>query len=123
MKSKEALASAKPKTVDAYIAATPQPQRRALEKLRQTIKTAAPEAVEGVHYGMAGYKYKGKPVIYFARGKDHVALYGGFVDQYDELKADPQAKGTVRFQADRLPSDRLVRKIVKDRLAAIDAGP
>jgi uncharacterized protein YdhG (YjbR/CyaY superfamily) len=113
---------AKPNTVDEYIAASPAKLRPALKKLRKTIKAAAPNATEAMAYGMAGYKYKGKPVILFAHWKDHLALYGSFVNEYaDELKAFTLLKGTVRFPADQPPSDRLLTKIVKGRMAAIDA--
>lgn len=114
---------AKPNTVDEYIAASPAKLRPALKKLRKTIKAAAPNATETIGYGMASYKYKGKPVILFAHWKDHVALYGSFVNEYaEELKAFTVLKGTVRFPADRPPSDRLITKIVKGRMAAIDEG-
>ncbi len=37
----------------------------------------APKATEGIHYGMAGYKYKGKPVIYLARWRTTLRCMGG----------------------------------------------
>lgn len=124
MKTKQAAArTTHAKTVDEYIAAAPKGQRAVLAKLRQTIKAAAPKATESIAYGMAGFKYRGKPVIYFANWKGHIALYGSFADEYaDELKAFELAKGTVRFPPDRPPSDRLLTKIVKGRIAAIDAA-
>lgn len=113
----------KPNTVDDYIAASPAKLRPALKKLRKTIKAAAPNATESIGYGMASYKYKGKPVILFAHWKDHVALYGSFVNEYaDELKGYTVLKGTVRFPPDKPPSDRLLTRIVKGRMAAIDEG-
>jgi uncharacterized protein YdhG (YjbR/CyaY superfamily) len=82
-----------------------------------------PRRAESIAYGMAGFKYKGKPLIYFANWKGHIALYGSFADEYaDELNAFELAKGTVRFPPDHPPSDRLLTKIVKGRIAAIDAA-
>ncbi|MGZ4190361.1 MAG: hypothetical protein ACXVD2_09095, partial [Actinomycetota bacterium] len=40
------------KSVEAYLAACPKDQRAALEKLRATIKSAIPEPVEAIAYGM-----------------------------------------------------------------------
>jgi uncharacterized protein YdhG (YjbR/CyaY superfamily) len=124
MKRRQVAARTTPvKTVDEYIAEAPKNQRAVLAKLRRTIKAAAPEASESIAYGMAGFKYKGKPVIYFANWKGHIALYGSFADEYaDQLKAFELAKGTVRFLPDHPPSDRLLTKIVKGRIAAIDAA-
>ncbi|HVH62204.1 MAG TPA: DUF1801 domain-containing protein [Candidatus Dormibacteraeota bacterium] len=113
----------KPKTVDEYIAASPARLRPTLNRPRKVIRAAAPKATEVIGYGMAGYKYKGKPVVYFAHWKDHVALYGSFVNEYaQELKAFTLLKGTVRFPPEKPPSDRLLTKIIKSRVAAIDAG-
>ncbi len=57
------------KTVDQYIAGTPKEQHAALEKLRRTIKAAAPKATEGLSYGMVGYKLNGKYLVYFGSWK------------------------------------------------------
>jgi uncharacterized protein YdhG (YjbR/CyaY superfamily) len=124
MKRKQTAATTPPvKTVDEYIAKAPKNQRAVMAKLRQTIKAAAPAASESIAYGMAGFKYKRKPLIYFANWKGHIALYGSFADEYaDELKAFELAKGTVRFPPDHPPSDRLLTKIIKGRIAAIDAA-
>ena len=99
--------STKAKTVDEYLAAAPTAQRAALGRLRKTIKAAAPKAVEVISYGMAGFKYNGKPVVYFSYWKDHCALYG-------------PGTGTIKFTADKRLPDRRVTSIVKNRIAAID---
>jgi uncharacterized protein YdhG (YjbR/CyaY superfamily) len=114
-----------PKTVDDYIAAAPKDQRAALTKLRQTIRTAAPKATELVSYGMAGFKQGGERVAYFAHWKAHVALYGtgrDFIDAHaDEVRPYLQSKGTLRFPADKPLPYGLVTRIVKARIAEIEA--
>jgi uncharacterized protein YdhG (YjbR/CyaY superfamily) len=94
--------------VDAYIAAAPEPARAALQALRRTINAAAPEAVESIAYGMAGYKYRGKPLVYFAALKNHCALYG-------------TAAGTLRFAPDQPPPEERVQDLIRQRIAAIEA--
>ena len=112
---------ARTKTVAEYPAARPTDKRATLATIRKTIKAAAPDAVEGIAYGIVGYKYKGRPLIYFGYGKDHCALYGGWVQDYaDELKKYVASKGTLRFSADKPMPTRLVTKIVKARVAQID---
>lgn len=112
------------RTVAEYLAAAPKDKRAALTKLRQTIKAAAPGAIEGIGYGIAGYKYKGKPLLYFGYAKAHCALYGGIGSVIDahaaELKAYDVSKGTIRFTTDKPLPDRLVTKLVKARMAEID---
>lgn len=44
------------KNIDDYIAAQPAEYRASLEKIRQTIRKAAPEAEEYIGYGMPGFK-------------------------------------------------------------------
>jgi uncharacterized protein YdhG (YjbR/CyaY superfamily) len=44
------------KNIDDYIAAQPREYQASLEKIRQTIKKAAPEAEEYIGYGMPGFK-------------------------------------------------------------------
>ena len=95
------------KTVGAYLAAAPKDQRAALMELRKTIKAAAPNATEGISYGMAGYKHNGKSLIYFSYWKDHCALYG-------------TGEGSIKFTAEKPLSARLVTKIVKARVAEIE---
>jgi len=50
-----------PKSVDEYLAAQPEAMRAKLEQVRAAIRKAVPEAVEGIGYGMPGYKLHGKP--------------------------------------------------------------
>jgi uncharacterized protein YdhG (YjbR/CyaY superfamily) len=73
---KTATKKAAPKTVAGYIAAAPKEQRAALERLRRTIKAAAPKATEGLSYGIVGFKQNGKYVAYVGTWKAHFALYG-----------------------------------------------
>lgn len=121
MKKRDETSAAKtrPATVDDYLAAAPADQRVALTRLRATIRAAAPRAVESFSYGMAGYKHSGRPLLYFAYWKDHLALYGNFDALASELQGYDKGKGTIRFPAHKPPSDQLVEKIVKARIADI----
>ena len=115
----------RPKTVAEYLAAAPKEKRAALTALRKTIKAAAPKATEGISYGIVGFKHNGKPLVYLGYAKAHCALYGStghFVDAHAaELKGYEVSKGTIRFPADKPVPARLVTKMVKARVAKIDA--
>ena len=114
----------KPNTVDGYIAAAPKEQRASLEKLRKTIKAAAPKATDGLSYGIVGFKQDGKYVAYFGTWKAHIALYGfgGRVIKAHAVELRPyvQSKGTIQFPADEPIPYGLVTKLVRARIAEIE---
>jgi uncharacterized protein YdhG (YjbR/CyaY superfamily) len=117
-------ANSSPRTVDEYIEAAPAGRRRGLTQLRATIKAAAPAATESVSYGIAGFKYGGKPLVYFGYWKDHLALYGlgaGVIKSHAaDLKPYDVEKGTIRFAAGVAAPAALVRTLVRARLAELD---
>src|SRR5688572_2378439 len=97
-----------PKTVDDYIRTFPAEVSNRLEKIRKSIKTAAPKAEELISYGIAAYKYKGI-LIYFAGFKNHVSVYPAprTAELFKkELAAYEGGKGTVQFPNDKpIPLD------------------
>ena len=108
-------------TVEAYLASIPADARAALEKLRKTIRAAAPEAIEGVSYGMPTFKYKG-PLVYYAAFKDHCSFFPASVAVMHrfaaELKGlDTTGKGTIRFPTRKPLPVALVQKLVRARVA------
>src|SRR5438045_5353558 len=109
-------AKTKPKTIDECLAALSDDKRAVLEKLRRTIKAAAPKAEEGISYGLAAFRLNGRPLVAFGATANHCAFYsmssttvGAFKD---ELKDFATSKGTIRFAADKPMPAALVRKLV-----------
>lgn len=112
------------KTVDAYMRGLDDQPRAQMEKLRATIRAFVPEAVESIAYGMPAYKYRGKPLIYFGAAKGHVGIYGAIptaVTAADLAKYET-SKGTIRFPFGTAIPAGLVKKILRARMAEIDAG-
>ena len=113
--------TAKPKTIDKYLAALPDDKRAALETLRKTIKAAAPRAEECISYGLPAFRLDGKPLVAFGATANHCAFYpmsSSTVEAHiDALKDYSISKGTIRFQPDRPLPVTLVRKLVKARIA------
>lgn len=114
MKTKTALAP----EVDAYIAAFPKDTQLRLKKIRAVIRKAAPEAEEGIGYGMPAYTFHG-PLVYFAGYDRHIGFYPGaaLITHFGkEISAYKSAKGSVQFPLDKpFPLD-LVARIVAFRV-------
>ena len=120
---KSATRSAPAKNVDEYIAGAPKEARATLEKLRQTVKAAAPMASEGISYQMPMYKHHGM-VIGFAAFKDHCSIFPGaaVMDAHKkDLSRYDTSKGTIRFPASKPPSATLIKKLVKARIKENEA--
>ena len=111
----------KPRTIDEYLAGVSDDKRAALQKLRRTIRAAAPKAEECISYGMPAFRLDGRPLVGFAAGANHCAFYpmsGSTVaDHAADLAGYDTSKGTIRFPANKPLPAALVRKLVKARIA------
>ena len=110
---------APPKDVESYLGAVPAEARASLEKLRQTIKSVVPEAVEVISYGIPTFKLDGRMLVSYAAFAEHCSFFPGAgpVDEHEaELKSFQTSKGTVRFTSTRPLSAALVKKLVKTRI-------
>jgi uncharacterized protein YdhG (YjbR/CyaY superfamily) len=107
-----------PKNIDEYIAGFPKDVQEILEKIRATIREAAPEAEETISYQMPTFTLKGN-LVHFAAFKDHIGFYPiptGVEKFKKELSAYKTGKGSVQFPLDQpMPYD-LISKIVDFRV-------
>lgn len=103
---------------DEYIAMFPTEVQEVLEKLRQTIKNAAPQAEETISYQMPAFKLHGS-LVYFAAYKKHIGFYpttSGISAFKEHLTNYEVSKGTIKFPINEpLPFD-LITTIVKFRV-------
>lgn len=108
-----------PKDIDEYIAGFPKDIQERLEKVRKTIRTAAPQAEEAIKYRMPTFILNGN-LVHFAAFKNHIGFYPapqGIEEFKEELSAYKGAKGSVQFPySEPLPFD-LITRIVKFRVA------
>jgi uncharacterized protein YdhG (YjbR/CyaY superfamily) len=104
-------------TIDEYIKTFPMEIQNILEKMRQSIRRAAPEAAEAISYQMPAFKQNGI-LVYFAAHKNHIGFYptsSGIAAFKQELSSYKGSKGAVQFPLDQpIPFD-LVERIVKFR--------
>ena len=104
-----------PKDIDEYIAGFPKDVRAILEKIRATIRKAAPDAYEKISYQIPTFAKNGN-IVHFAAFKDHIGVYPAprETDEFrDELAAYKGGKGTVQFPLDKPIPYELIGRIVK----------
>ena len=112
------MAKAKPpKDIDGYISQFPSDVQAILQRLRDTIRQAAPDATERISYQMPAFKQHGI-LVYFAAWTKHIGLYPPIsgdkaLDKAVALYAGP--KGNLQFPLDEpMPYD-LIERIVQLR--------
>ena len=112
--------AAKPQTIDEYLSNVSDDKRAALEKVRQAIRAAVPDAEECISYGIPAFRWNGKVLVGFAAAAKHCAFYpwssttvGAFPE---ELKGYDTSKGTIRFPAEKPLPANLIRKLVQARI-------
>ncbi len=116
-----------PETIDEYIAGFPNDVQAILQKIRLTIRKAAPDAKETIKYQIPTFTLKGN-LVHFAAFKNHIGFYPtptGTEKFQKELFVYKGAKGSVRFPLDKpIPFDlisKIVRFRVKENLARAEA--
>jgi uncharacterized protein YdhG (YjbR/CyaY superfamily) len=107
-----------PKTIDEYIAGFPDDVQEILERVRRTIRNAAPGAEEAIKYRMPTFTLNGN-LVHFAGFKKHIGFYPvptGIEAFKKELSVYEGGKGSVQFPLDKpIPYD-LISRIVKFRV-------
>jgi len=97
--------SSAPANIDEYIAVFPVAVQALLQSVRQTVRTAAPEAQEKISYQIPTFTLRGN-LIHFAAFKNHIGLYPGTA----AIKA---FKGSVQFPLNEPLPLALIGRIVQ----------
>jgi uncharacterized protein YdhG (YjbR/CyaY superfamily) len=107
-----------PRNIDEYIASFSPEVQSILEKIRLTIREAAPEAQEKISYQMPTFALSGN-LIHFAAFKNHIGLYPP-VKGDEKLNAEVTPykgpKGNLKFPLDKPIPYALIGRIVKWRV-------
>lgn len=105
-------------SIDEYIDLQDEEIRPMLLKIRRTIRSAAPKAVEKISWNMPTFWQK-ENIIHFAAGKNHIGIYPGgeattvFKDRLTEYKT---SKGAIQFPKNKPIDYKLISDIVKWRI-------
>ena len=105
-------------TIDEYIAAFPPNVQAILEKIRATIRKAAPKAEEKISYNIPAFALDGD-LIYFAAFKKHIGVYPpvqGDAKLDEELSRYRGEKGNLKFPLDEPIPYGLITRVVKFRV-------
>jgi uncharacterized protein YdhG (YjbR/CyaY superfamily) len=115
----------KPTSVEAYFASLDPDRRAQLQKLRETIAAAAPGAEEGITYGMPGFLLDGRGLVGYMAFERHYSFFPmspAAIDAHREELGDlVTGKGTISFEYGRRLPVKLVKAVVKTRLAEVAA--
>ena len=106
------------KTIDSYIAAFSPEVRAILEKIRFTIRKAAPAAEEAISYQMPTLKLHGN-LVHFAAFKEHIGFYPPVAGDAKLVKAVARyanERGNLRFPLDEEIPYGLITRITKHRV-------
>lgn len=109
----------KPSDFKAYAKSFPKEVQDLLEKLRATIKKAAPGAEEVISYGMPAFKFQAI-LVWFAAYTKHIGFYpkAAAIEAFaNDLSGYKFSKGAIQFPLDKPLPLRLVTRIIKFRIA------
>ncbi|SMC49604.1 iron chaperone [Papillibacter cinnamivorans] len=108
----------KENAIDAYIAAQPSGVQPLLQRIRETIHAAAPNAIEKISWRMPTF-WQGENLIHFAAFKKHIGLYPGgeAVGVFAErLAGYKTSKGAIQLPLDKPMDHKLIADIVRWRV-------
>jgi uncharacterized protein YdhG (YjbR/CyaY superfamily) len=112
--------------VDEYFSGLDAPTREAFEHVRGLAMELAPDAEDGMSYGMAALRYNRKPLLGFRAAKGHLSIFPFSPQAVDavreRLTSGDLSKGTIRFTVEAPLPDDVVRDVVRRRLDEITGG-
>jgi len=104
--------------IDDYVAGFPAEVQEKLQKVRQAIRAAAPDAREKISYQMPTFWLKGN-LVHFAGYEKHIGFYpapSGITQFQDQLAGYKSAKGSVQFPLDQPVPYELIGEITRFRV-------
>lgn len=110
--------------VSDYLETLTEPTRGRIAALYDDVRRLAPEATEGVSYGMPSLLYRGKGLFSAMSTKKHIGVYP--YGNLGELAADVteaglgSTKGAVHLREGEVLPPGLLARLVERRIAQID---
>jgi uncharacterized protein YdhG (YjbR/CyaY superfamily) len=108
----------KPTSVSQYIQAYPKDVQKKLKEMRSCVLSCAPDAIEGLRWGMPAISHK-RILVTYAAFKKHIGLYptpSAITAFEKQLLKYKTAKGSIQFPLDEPLPLPLIKKIVTFRV-------
>jgi uncharacterized protein YdhG (YjbR/CyaY superfamily) len=109
-----------------YIAGLDEPARSVLERYRARAMVVVPQAEEGLSYGMAALRYRGRPLVSVVSTKQGYSVFPfspavveGVIAEIDGFDS---TKGGIRFTDQRRLPDKAFDSLVRRRRDEIDTA-
>ncbi len=106
------------KDVSEYIDAAPKDAQAKLKQMRTIIRAVAPDAKEGLKWGMPAYSHK-RILVMFAAAKNHIGFYptpSAIRAFSKDLWGFNTSKGAIQFPLDKPLPVSLIRKMTEFRI-------
>jgi uncharacterized protein YdhG (YjbR/CyaY superfamily) len=101
--------------IDTYLSHVQPAYQAELQRVREIIQRAVPDAEESFGYGMPVFRSKGKYLIGFAAFKEHMGLYPGS-EALEVLKGKlgdfASSKGTLQFTPEKPMPEALIKDVL-----------
>jgi uncharacterized protein YdhG (YjbR/CyaY superfamily) len=105
--------------MDEYLDGLPPAQKAALARVCAVVEGVAPEAEEGMSYGMPAYLYAGRPLLGVRAAKKHLSVFpfspAAIEAVKDRLVGFELSKGTIRFTPESPVPDDVLADVVRAR--------
>lgn len=113
------------KNINEYILLFPEMVQEKMDQLREAIHFENPDIEEYIGYQMPAFRYKEKPLVYFAGYKKHIGFYPGDdgIRNFEKDFADRKykfSKGAVQFPINQDIPLELIKEIVQFKMKTID---
>lgn len=108
--------------IENYLQSLKAADRAALERIRNIVHNAVPEAQEAISYGMPAFKFNKKYLIGFAAYKNHLSVFptpGPIEALKAKLTNFKQSKGAIQFTLENPLPEAIIIQLVQHRLAQI----
>jgi uncharacterized protein YdhG (YjbR/CyaY superfamily) len=115
------MKSAAAKDIDEYIASYPRGVQEKLQKIRNIVRKAAPDAEEAIKYQIPTFVLHGN-LVHFAAFENHIGFYPtpSAIEAFSsELTGYQRAKGSVQFPLDKPLPVGLIKRMVEFRIEEI----
>lgn len=109
-------------TIDQYIFKQAEEVQPILQKIREVIRAAAPEATEKISWQMPTF-WQSENLIHFAAFKKHVSIFPGgeatavFAGNFTDYKT---AKGTIQFPLNKPIPYEIIEEITRWRVSCVE---